>query len=142
MVQEKIKEIVESINGLDYLYNDWTRANIELDFDKVNLPVCINVLPVSGQLFNKNGNFRDQPNCLIAFLDMAELDFDGEENEGTVERMKTFAKQFILAVNRSGKFAPIPETIPYSVVYDMLDQNLTGITIQIQLKELIGDCVK
>lgn len=142
MVQEKIKEIVQSINGLDYMFNDWTRANVEFDFDKVQFPVCLNVLPVSGQLFNHNGNFRDHPNCLIAFLDLVDLDFDGEENEGTVERMKGYAKKFILAVNRSGKFLPIPEIVPYSVVYDMLDQNLTGIAIQVQLKELIGDCVK
>jgi len=142
MVQEKIKEIVSSISGLDYMFNDWTRANVEFDFDKVTFPVCLNILPVSGQLFNHNGNFRDYPNCLIAFLDIADLDFDGEENEGTVERMKEYARKFILAVNSSGKFTPISEIIPYSVVYDMLDQNLTGITIQVQLKELKGVCVK
>lgn len=142
MVQEKIKTIVESIDGIDYMFNDWTRANVEFDFDKVEFPVCLNVLPVSGQLYNHNGNFRDYPNCLIAFLDKADLDFDGEENEGTVERMKEYAKKFIIAVNSSRLFSPIIETVSYSVVYDMLDQNLTGITIQIQLKELIGDCVK
>lgn len=142
MVQEKIKQIVESIDGLDYMFNDWTRANVEFDFKKVKFPICLNVLPVSGQLYLRNANFRDYPNCLIAFLDLADLDFDGEENESTVERMKDYAKKFILAVNQSGQFAPIPEVIPYSVVYDMLDQNLTGVTIQIQLKELIGDCMK
>lgn len=141
MVQQKVKKIVESIDGLGYMFNDWTRANIEFDFDKVKLPICLFVLPVSGQLFNKNGNFRDYPNCLIAFLDLADLDFDGEENECTVEHMKTYAKTFIEAVNRSGMFAPIPDTTNYSVVYDMLDQNLTGVTIQVQLKELQGDCV-
>lgn len=142
MVQDKIKQIVGTIEGLDYMFNDWTRANVEFDFDKVKFPVCLNVLPVSGQLITHNGNFRDYPNCLIAFLDMSDLDFDGEENEGTVERMKGYAKKFILAVNKSGQFLPISETISYSVVYDMLDQNLTGVTIQVQLKELIGDCVR
>lgn len=140
-VQQKIKDIVQNIDGLDYMYNDWTRANVEFDFDKVKFPVCLSVLPVSGQLYNHNGNFRDYPNCLIAFLDLADLDFDGEENDSTVERMKDYAKKFVIAINKSKQFAPIPETIPYSVVYDMLDQNLTGLTIQVQLKELIGDCV-
>lgn len=142
MVQQKIKKIVQSIDGLDYMYNDWSRANVENDFAKVTFPICLDVLPVSGQLLNHNGNFRDYPNCLIAFLDLADLDFDGEENNSTVERMKAYAKKFIQAVNHSGEFAPISDTIPYSVVYDTLDQNLTGVTIQIQLKELKGDCVR
>lgn len=138
MVEQYIKEIAQSI-GINYMFNDWTRANVELDFK--DLPVCVYVLPVSGQLNLHNGKFRDYPNCLIAFLDLAELDFEGEENEITVERMKQFAKKFIIAVNESGKFSPVLETVSYSVVYDMLDQNLTGVTIQLQLKELIGDCV-
>lgn len=138
MVQEKIKQIVSTIPELNYEFNDWTRANIKLD--KANLPVCVNVLPVSGQLFLKNGNFRDYPNCMFAFLDLAELDMDGEENEITVERMKKLAKQFIQAVNKSGKFQPIGDNIPYQVIYDYLDVNVTGVSIQIQLKELIGDC--
>lgn len=140
MVQDKIKQIVAGIEGLDYMFNDWTRANVEFDFDKAKFPICLYVLPVSGQLYLKNGNFRDYPDCLIAFLDLADLDFEGEENEITVERMKGYAKEFILAVNNSGLFAPIPENIPYSVVYDTLDQNLTGVTIQVQLKELTGSC--
>lgn len=141
MVQEKIKQIVQSIDGLHYMYNDWSRANVDLDLSSAEFPVCISILPASGTLLNKNGNLRDCPNCLIAFLDLAELDFESEENEGTVERMKTLAKKFILAVNRSGMFEPISDRIDYSVVYDTLDQNLTGVTIEIQLKELVGDCV-
>ncbi|MFR9166362.1 MAG: hypothetical protein ACLVKO_09185 [Dysgonomonas sp.] len=140
MVQEKIKQIVETIPELNYIFNDWTRANVQLDYDR--LPACVNVLPVSGQLHLHNGIFRDYPNCLIAFLDLADLDFDGEENEATVERMKAYARRFIMAVNRSGLFHPIPDTVSYSVVYDMLDQNLTGVTIEVQLKELQGDCVR
>lgn len=142
MVQEKIKQIVQSIDGLSYFFGNWTQANYELDKCTVSLPVCVNVLPVSGDLYNKNGNFRDHPDCLIAFLDLADLDFEGEENEITVERMKAYAKKFIIAINESGLFQPISEIIPYSVVYDKLDQNVTGIMISIKIKELIGDCVK
>ena len=137
-VDEKIKQIVETIDGLSYEFNDWTRANVTLDMKA--LPTCLYLLPVSGTLLNKNGNFRDYPNALIAFLDKAEFDFDGEDNEPTVERMKEYAKSFIVAVNNSGKFTPIPENTPYSVVYDKLDVNVTGVVIQVQLKELQGKC--
>ncbi len=139
-VDEKIKQIVETIPGLSYEFNDWTRANITLD--NLPLPVCLYVLPASGTLKNKNGNFRDCPNAMIAFLDKAELDFDGADNEITVERMKDYAKRFIIAVNNSGMFGYIPEDTHYSVVYDLLSVNLTGITIQVKLEELQGSCVK
>ena len=139
-VDQKIKQIVEGIEGLSYEFNDWTRANVEMD--NKALPTCLYILPVSGRLHNKNGNFRDYPNALIAFLDKADLDFDGEDNEPTVERMKDYAKRFILAVNSSGEFDAIPEDTPYSVVYDHLDVNLTGVVIQVQLKELRGSCVR
>ena len=136
---EKVKKIVEGIEGLNYHYNDWSRANVTLD--DLPLPVCLYVLPASGQFLNKNGNLRDYPNAMIAFLDKAEFDFDGEENEPTVERMKMFARKFILAVNRSKMFNPLPENIPYKVFYDLLDVNLTGVAIEIRLEELIGLCI-
>ena len=139
-VDEKIKQIVESIEGLSYEFNDWTRANVKLDNGA--LPTCLYLLPVSGSLLNRNGNFRDHPNALIAFLDKAEFDFEGSENESTVERMKEYAKKFILGVNNSRVFHPFPENIPYSVVYDKLDVNLTGIVIQVKLEELQGSCVR
>lgn len=139
MVQQKVKQIALSISGLYYIYNDWNRANFEIDNSQ--LPVCVSILPSSGQFNLLNGHFRDYPNCSISFLDKADLDFDGEENETAVERMKDYAKQFIQAINNSGQFAPVSNLIPYKVVYDYLDQNLTGVTIEVQLKELYGDCI-
>jgi len=138
-VDEKIKQIVESIPGLSYEFNDWTRANVTLD--NAALPTCLYLLPDSGNLLNKNGNFRDYPNVSIAFLDKAEFDFEGEENEPTVERMKDFAKRFIIAVNNSRMFNALPENILYNVVYDKLDVNLTGVVIEVTLQELIGTCI-
>jgi hypothetical protein len=139
-VEQKINSIVESIAGLSYEFNDWSRANVKLDM-KV-LPTCLYLLPVSGLLYNHNGNFRDYPNALIAFLDKADFDFEGGENESTIERMKQYARKFIIAVNNSGMFSPLLENVPYSVVYDKLDVNVTGVVIQVQLKELQGTCVR
>ena len=137
-VDEKVKAIVEGM-GLTFVFNDWTRANLSLDASC--LPACVYLLPVSGTLANKNGNFRDWPNAMIAFLDRAELDFNGESNEPAVERMKALAKRFIAEVNRSGMFSPLPAETPYSVVYDQLDANVTGVVLNVQLKELQGSCM-
>jgi len=138
-VDEKIKSIVSQMQGLNFEFNDWTRANVTLDFK--NLPVCLYLLPVSGILFNKNGNMRDCPNALIAFLDLAEFDYDGATNEPTVERMKGYARDFIHRVNNSRLFSPLPENVNYSVVYDKLDANVTGVVLSVRLEELHGDCI-
>ncbi|MDR2929074.1 MAG: hypothetical protein LBV41_12880 [Cytophagaceae bacterium] len=138
-IDEKVKEIIEGIGGLSFEFNDWSRSNYTLS--KTVLPACLYILPVSGTLLNKNGRLRDRPNAMIAFLDLAELDFDGTTNEPTVERMKGFAKRFIAAVNRSGWFRQVPENIPYSVVYDKLSDNVTGVVLNLELEELTGDCI-
>jgi hypothetical protein len=138
-IDEKIKQIVDSLDGLTFEFNDWTILNYKLSQTK--LPVCMYLLPVSGSFLNKNNNMRDKPRALIAFLDLAELDLEGQTNEPTVERMKQYAKQFIVAVDKSGMFKPLPQNINYSVFYDKLDDNVTGIAIDIELEELIGDCV-
>lgn len=145
MVKDKVKEIVDGMGRLNFIYDDWARANVRLDREK--LPAFVFILPTSGSMHYKNNNFRDAPYCLFAFLDIAdgdnrEFDFDGSENEKTVERMKAEARRFVVALQKSGKFEPISETINYSVVYDELDVNLTGVTIEMQLKEIEGICVE
>lgn len=140
MVQSKIKEIAEkSLPEFAYMFDDWSRWNIQQDIE--TLPVFVHLLPVSGQFNIKNGIIRDYPNCMLAFLDKAELDFDGEDNEITVERMKKAAYKFINDVNKSGIFEPVSD-FTYRVVYDSGDVNTTGIIIDVQLKEIQGVCVR
>lgn len=85
MVKDKVKKLVENMGTLHFVYDDWARANVRLDNEQ--LPAFVFVLPVSGQMHFKNNNFRDAPNCLFAFLDKAEFDFDGETNEEIIDRM-------------------------------------------------------
>jgi len=138
-IDEKVQQIVESIPGLSYAYNENDWEHVTLD-SSIELPVCLYQyqLPESGELINKNGNFRDFPNALIAFLDNTEL----IDNAPTIERMKDYARQFIIAVNNSVLFDTLPENIIYQAVYDKLNVNLTGIMLHVQLRERQGICVK
>lgn len=52
--------------------------------------------------------------------------------------MKRLCIRFINAVNESGLFEPIEGNLPYQVMYDRLDQNVTGIIITPILKEVEG----
>lgn len=140
MVKDKVKKLVEDMARLNFVYDDWARANVRLDNEQ--LPAFLFIVPVAGELHLKNNNFRDAPHCLFAFLDRAEFDFDGEENESTIDRMKNEAKRFVVALQQSGKFKSQDEPIKYSLVYDELDPNLTGIVLEMQLEETVGDCLR
>ena len=135
-VERKIATIAEGMQGITYLFDNWSTANVRLD--RLSFPVIINVLPVSGKFSLSRTQLRDCPNCLLAFADMTELDFDGVANDEVIERCKSYAIDFIKRLNVSGLFEPVDGDIPYSIFYDTLDVNITGITIELQLKEVRG----
>lgn len=135
-VEQKIKSVVDKMAGVTYIFDNWQTANIRLD--KLSLPAVLNLLPVSGSLSLGMTQLKDYPNCMIAFMDKSDFDFDGTENDSVIERCKNMAKEFVLNLNRSGLFEQVTGDIPYSVFYDKLSVNVTGITISLQLKELSG----
>lgn len=143
-VEGKIHAIVKTLQKVDedgnsdieYLYCNWAQANVALD--KVDKPTIVYVLPPSGTLNFSWSRVKDAPNAQIAFMTPTEFDFDGEENEDLIEQMKRLCIRFIQAVNNSGMFDQIEGNVPYRVLYDHLDQNVTGIIIEPTLKEEDG----
>lgn len=135
-VEAKIKSIVEEMKGVTYIFDNWATANVRLDSSA--MPAVLNVLPVSGRFNLGKTQLKDFPNCMLAFLDKSDFDFDGTENDEIIERCKLLAKEFILRLNASEMFEQVEGDIPYSVVYDKLDVNVTGIVIEMQLKESRG----
>lgn len=135
-VESKIKSIVEQMEGVTYIFENWATANERLD--NIAMPAVLNVLPASGHFNLGKTQLKDYPFCMIAFIDKSDLDFDGTENDGIIERCKNLAKEFLLRLNASDLFEHVDEDIPYSVIYDKLDVNVTGIVIEAQLKETRG----
>ena len=135
-VEQKIKSIVDKIEGATYIFDDWATANHRLN--RMPLPAVVNVLPASGVFHIGNTQLKDYPNCMLAFIDKAEIDKDGTENDQVVERCKNMAREFLLLLNQSRLFAPVSGNIPYSVIYDRLDVNVTGVVIELRLEELKG----
>ena len=83
------------------------------------------------------------PETQIAFLIGTEQDFDGEENDELVEKMKRLAEMFIIALNESGDFEMIDgEEITYQVPYDTMDDNLTGVIINLPIVEFPNNMCK
>ena len=46
-VESKIKSIVEQMEGVTYIFENWATANVRLDSGV--MPAILNVLPVSGR---------------------------------------------------------------------------------------------
>ena len=128
-VQEKIKSIASRIEGTAYLFMNWAQTNVALD--TIDKPTIVYVLPPSGTL---NVKYASQ----IAFLDKTDFDFDSTENDEVIERMKGLFYTFLREYNKGEYFEPIEGDIPYQVVYDKLDVNVTGIVVTLTLVELEG----
>lgn len=135
-VEQKIKSVVDKMEGLTYVFDNWQTANLRLD--KLPFPAVVNVLPVSGRFNLDKNKLRDYPNCLIAFMDKIDFDFDGTEADQKVELCKSYAKEFILRLNESNLFEYIEGDIYYSTTYDGLDANVAIVAIELQLKEKQG----
>lgn len=138
-IQERIKRVAKKM-GIAYIYHNWTSANVMLE--SVKLPVMVNVLPVSGFFHLDGYQLKESANCLVAFLDKTDFDFDAEENDTIVEKMKQKAKRFLRELNDDGGFEEIDLTnVRYEVVYDKMDINLTGIILDLSLRKTEGDCM-
>lgn len=137
-VESKIKQIVQRLKiKVDYKYMNWAQANVALD--AITGPTIIYVLPASGKLDFSWYQIKDCPDTFIAFVTPSDFDFDGDVNNDAVEEMKRLAIIFIEAVNSSGYFEQIEGELNYSVLYDYLDQNVTGVIINPSLKEIEGE---
>lgn len=119
-----------------YTFNDWTRANI--DIDKIPLPCIVYILPPSGTFLLKNGHAKDIPEAAIAFLDRTVLDDNSVIDDSVVEKMKRLALAFIDSVNGSGLFETVEGELRYQVPVDILDSIVSGIIIHPKLKEVAG----
>ncbi len=136
-VEAKIRAIVESLGeDVSYQFCNWAQANIALD--KVAKPTVVYVLPPSGTLHFSWREVTDSPNAQIAFVAPTDFDFDGSKNDGIIEAMKRLCIRFIRAVNASGYFGELADNLPYQVLYDYLDQNVTGIVVSPTLDEEHG----
>ena len=137
---EKVKTIVEKIDELTFEYNDIPRANRK--FDDIKFPVCLFMLPETGTINLHNRIIRDLPDCVFAFCEMCDLDFEGEQVDVIFERLKGYAYRFIDGVNKSGLFKEIYSNFPYWQELTKTDVCVAWFAIRIKLEEIQGVCLR
>lgn len=136
-VEAKVRKVAESMGeDVAYLFMNWSQANVAMD--AITKPSVVYVLPPSGKLDFSYARVKDYPETQIGFLSPTDLDFDGTENDNIIEQMKRLAIKFVKALNASEYFELIEGIQPYQVVYDFLDQNVTGIVLNLPLEEVDG----
>ena len=140
-VEGKVRALVASIGeDVQYVFYNWAQANVALDtiLDDIKQPTIIYVLPPSGKLDASWREIKDRPEAQIGFLCSTEFDFDTVENDNIIAAMKRLCARFIKRLNKGDYFEPIEGEIRYQVLYDHLDQNVTGILISPPLVEIDG----
>lgn len=136
-VEAKVRKVAESMGeDVEYLFMNWSQANVAMD--AITKPSVVYVLPPSGKLDFSYARVKDYPETQIGFLAPTDFDFDGTENDNIIEQMKRLAIKFIKALNASKCFELIEGKQPYQVVYEFLDQNVTGIVLNLPLEEVDG----
>jgi hypothetical protein len=138
-IEDKLKEIAgQKFPAFSYVFDSWDGVDVKVG--RVSLPAIVTILPVGGNLNFRNGRLRDNENCAVAFIDKVPRDADGDENERVYTAMKDVAGQFIQELNKSGFFEPIEGDVPYYTIYESMADNVTGVFLDLRLKEVIGKC--
>lgn len=136
-VERKVRHIVMSMGeDVEYLFMNWAQTNVAVD--RITKPTIVYILPPAGELDFSWSSVKDYPDSEIAFMAKTDFDFDGSVNDGIIEAMKRLSIRFVRAINGSGLFAPIEGKVRYQVVYDHLDDNVTGIILTLPLIEEEG----
>lgn len=138
-IEGTIKEIAEKrYNAFSYVFENWADADTKLE--KLSYPAIVCVMPVGGMMGVRNGKVKDTEYVGLAFLDKAPRGAEGEDNERIYNRMKEVAATFVEELNKTRRFEPITE-IPYDIICEQLATVVSGILLQLTIKQQVGGCV-
>lgn len=136
-VEEKIRLVAERMGKLGYMFCDLKEANFRLDYDM--MPCLVNVMPLTGSIRVTATQIKHWPRCAFWIVDKVALDADGEGIKEVTERCMDYAYEFILWLNASKLFEPIEDTeVSFTVVTDDMDANVSGVVLEMVLREREG----
>ena len=135
----KLKAIADAVlPNFSLLFGTWD--DVDRQLDSVTYPAIFEVLSVSGGGVIRNGKVYEREDILLAFVDKVPRDADGVENMNAVERMRQAMIIFVDAFNRSGAFQPLTD-FTYTTIYEGGANIHTGVTLEVQVLDLVGDCL-
>ena len=138
-IESIIKDIAaEQFGEFSYVFENWEDADAKLE--KIPDPAIVCVLPTGGSVSMRTGRVFDTEYVALAFLDLAPMGAEGEENKEIYTRMKQEGIRFLNALNKSGKIEPI-EQAQYDTICEQLATIVTGVMFQLTIKQRRGTCL-
>ena len=127
--------------GCAFCNDDWNRVNLYADRVAMGATLVVETLPISGVIdYTFAPVVRVSKRVIFAFLTHCDLDFEGEDLGEIVDAMTEVGKEYIYRLNNLGiyEFLEKPE---YITSIDFLDSNLAGVRVEVELKEIQGECL-
>lgn len=134
---EKVKESIELVTGCRFFYHaagelNEVLAGVEIGGD----PIAFAYLLKGGEVA-VGKNCREGVNLAVFFCKKTEFDFNSYENEQLIDECKQLAFGWVSWFSKSNTLE-IVGNVTTERVYDTTTDILTGIAVNITLRELVG----
>ena len=135
---EKVKQTIERATGCRFYYHaagelNEVLAGVEIGSD----PIAFAYLLKGGEVDVQRNQLREGVNLAVFFCQKTEFDFNSYENEQLIDDCKRLAFGWLSLMRKSGYFETVG-SITTERVYDTTTDILTGIAVNVTLRELQG----
>ena len=135
---DKLRITIERATACSFYYHAAGELNEMLAGVRVGCdPIAFAYLLKGGEVDVQRNMLREGVNLAVFFCKKTEFDFNSEENERLIDDCKRLAFGWLSLVRKSGYF-DVVGSITTERVYDTTTDILTGIAVNVTLRELQG----
>ena len=135
---DKLRITIERATSCRFYYHAAGELNEVLASVRVGCePIAFAYLLKGGEVDVQRNQLREGVNLAVFFCKKTEFDFNSEDNESLIDDCKRLAFGWISLLRKSGYFETVG-SITTERVYDTTTDILTGIAVNVTLRELQG----
>lgn len=135
---DKLRITIERATACRFYYHAAGELNeILAGIEIGNEPIAFAYLLKGGEVDVQRNQLREGVNLAVFFCKKTEFDFNSEENERLIDDCKRLAFGWLSLLRKSGYFETVGN-ITTERVYDTTTDILTGIAVNVTLRELQG----
>lgn len=135
---DKLRNTIERATACRFYYHAAGELNEILSGIEIGSePIAFAYLLKGGEVDVQRNQLREGVNLAVFFCKKTEFDFNSEENERLIDGCKRLAFGWLSLMRKSGYFETVG-SITTERVYDTTTDILTGIAVNVTLRELQG----
>lgn len=138
-IVSKIKQTVLGALGESYPFYYMSEDQTNLETGRMDFPCCVLRLITTGNTVSEAMQIKERVSAALFFLNLAEFDFDGEENEALIDARKEDAFTWLKSLG-SDNTIQLEGEATTSRIYKEYDDIVTGYGLLVELRELSGFC--